>query len=235
MSSRLKFDILFGEGNIRHGPNGVVLSNFKVAQKLIDRPTERSFSSILNWLERGFRVDPETQFVTVQAVVTWKHEGVLWELMPISTTEDWKTYIDAALAGGWHRAILVQVNEKDEVTPCPHGTTSVVQLSEGEVDADTTGEEYGIAEAHDGATENEGVVEEAQGVADEGDRIPRIVEQMQNEDVEALQMQDSVDSSDDDEFPIPGEWRDRGFGEGVVHDGGGNEWEYWENEIVQGA
>ncbi|WVZ66532.1 hypothetical protein U9M48_015737 [Paspalum notatum var. saurae] len=72
---------------------------------------------------------------------------------------------------------------------------------------------------------------EAQGLADEGERIPSIVQQMQNEDDEFAQAQKIGEGSDEDEdYPIPGEWREHGFGNPVVHDAKQQEWKYRENE-----
>ncbi|WVZ71187.1 hypothetical protein U9M48_019803 [Paspalum notatum var. saurae] len=42
-------------------------------------------------------------------------------------------------------------------------------------------------------------------------------------------------SDEDEDYPIPGEWREHGFGNPVVHDAKQQEWEYRENEVVQGA
>ncbi|WVZ59309.1 hypothetical protein U9M48_009466, partial [Paspalum notatum var. saurae] len=42
-------------------------------------------------------------------------------------------------------------------------------------------------------------------------------------------------SDEDEEYPIPGEWREHGFGNPVVHYAKQQEWEYRENEVVQGA
>ncbi|WVZ79577.1 hypothetical protein U9M48_027142 [Paspalum notatum var. saurae] len=84
--------------------------------------------------------------------------------------------------------------------------------------------------------EGHGSQAEPQGLADEGERIPSIVQQMQNEDDEFAQAQEIREGSDEDEdYPIPGEWREYGFGNPVVHDAKQQEWEYRENEVVQGA
>src|SRR5438132_8652239 len=90
MSSKLQFKVFFGEGSVGYGPNGIDLSGFKCTQSGIDKPGDRSFVSIYKWLERGFRINPETHVLTVQTVVTWANEGVLWELMLIRNTADWK-------------------------------------------------------------------------------------------------------------------------------------------------
>ena len=58
---------------------------------------------------------------------------------------------------------------------------------------------------------------------------------MEAEDHEAQQMDECVDSSDDEAYPVPTQWREEGFGNPVIQDGRCQEWEYPENEVVQGA
>ena len=61
MSNRLRFQIYMGDYNhVIHDEYGVNLSSLKSTIKAIDRPLERSFASIHNWLERGLNVNPET-------------------------------------------------------------------------------------------------------------------------------------------------------------------------------
>ena len=79
---------------------------------------------------------------------------------------------------------------------------------------------------------------EPQGLADEGERIPGIVEEIEKEDQDALIMEQCGDSSDDENderFPVLGEWCEEGFGNLVVQDIKSSEFEYIVNEIVQGA
>ena len=76
---------------------------------------------------------------------------------------------------------------------------------------------------------------EPQGLADERERIPGIVEAVENEEQEARMMEECGDSSDDDDYPLLGEWRGKGFANPVIHDIRGNEYEYRENEVVQGG
>src|SRR5438132_198712 len=115
MSSKLQFQVFFGEGSVGYGPNGIDLSAFKCTQSGIDKPQDRSFGSIYKWLEHGFRINPETHVLTVQTLVTWANEGVLWELMPIRNTIDWKMYMEVAFERGWPLAMLVQSHEKPQV------------------------------------------------------------------------------------------------------------------------
>ena len=86
MSSKMQFQVFFGDYNILYGPNGVDLSAFKYTSSVIDKPLESSFGSIYKWLQRGFRVDPETHVMTVQSLVNWEVESELWELMMIHST-----------------------------------------------------------------------------------------------------------------------------------------------------
>ena len=60
MSSKMQFQVFYGDYNVMYGQNGVDLSAFKCTSSAIDKPLERSFGSICNWLQRGFRVDPLT-------------------------------------------------------------------------------------------------------------------------------------------------------------------------------
>ena len=60
MSSKMQFQVFYGEYNVMYGLNGVDLSAFKCTSSGIDKPLERSFGSICKWLQRGFHVDPET-------------------------------------------------------------------------------------------------------------------------------------------------------------------------------
>ena len=48
-------------------------------------------------------------------------------------------------------------------------------------------------------------------------------------------MEECGDSSDDEDYPLLGEWRDKSFGNPVIHDIRGNEYGYGENEVMQGA
>jgi len=85
------------------------------------------------------------------------------------------------------------------------------------------------------ATESE---PEPQGLADEGERISGIVEDMEKEDQDAQIMEQCGDSSDDENderFPVLGEWREEGFGNPVVQGIRCPEFEYRVNEVIQGA
>lgn len=57
MLSKVIFQIVYGEGNIRFGSDGVDLSDFVMIFKGIDRSAERIFQLIYSWLLRGFRID----------------------------------------------------------------------------------------------------------------------------------------------------------------------------------
>ena len=78
MSSKMQFQVFFGDYNVLYGPNGVYLSAFKCTSSPIDKPLKRNFGFIYNWLQRGFRDDPLTHVMTVQSLVNWEVENELW-------------------------------------------------------------------------------------------------------------------------------------------------------------
>src|SRR5438128_11664459 len=84
-------------------------------QSRIDKSLYSIFCSIFKWLERVLHINPETHVLIVQTLVTWANEGVLWELMPIRNTVDWKMYMEAVFERGWPLAMLVQSHEKPQV------------------------------------------------------------------------------------------------------------------------
>src|SRR6266540_2661342 len=189
MSSKLQFQVFFGEGSVSYGPNGIDLSAFKCSQSEIGKPRDRSFGSIYKWLERGFRINPETHVLIVQTLVTWANEGVLWELMPIRNTVDWKMYMKAAFEHGWPLAMLVQSHEKAQVAAAAEENEGSPS-AQREKQAEEEEEEEQNEEVH--VTETE-----PQDQADEGERIPIIVDQMHNEDEKVEQMQQGGDSSNE--------------------------------------
>src|SRR5438105_11368192 len=139
MSSKLQFQVFSGEGSVAYGPTGIDLSAFKCTQSEIDKPGDRSFGSIYKCLECGFRINPETHVLTVQTLVTWANEGVVWELMPIRNTADWKMYMDTTFERGWSLAMLVQSHEKPQVAAAAEeneGTRSAQMEEQAEGDED---------------------------------------------------------------------------------------------------
>src|SRR6266498_854851 len=151
MSSKLQFKVFFGEGSVGYGPSGIDLSGFKCTQSGIDKPGDRSFVSIYKWLERGFRINPETNVLTVQTLVTWANEGVLWELIPIRNTADWKIYMEAAFERGWPLAMLVQSHEKPQVagaTEENEGSPSAQREEQAEEEEEEEEEEEQNQEMH---------------------------------------------------------------------------------------
>ena len=84
-----------------------------MTSKGIDRPAERSFQSIYNWLMRGFRIDSEVHTMSVSVVVSRATEGYFWELMPMHSTVAWKRYLEMAFERSWPLVIFVSVHEND--------------------------------------------------------------------------------------------------------------------------
>ena len=209
-----------GSGPVMHGEYGVDLSALKSTIKAVDRPLDRSFASIHKWLERGLHINPETQLLTVQTLTNW--DTGVWELMLIQNTEEWKHYMQAALDRGWFLAMLVEIYNKPQFA---------VVADEGQVSASAPLNEEPEAQEAEEAEDDD----EPKGVADEGERIPAIVEQMEEEDREAAEVDEVEDYSDDEGYTVPAEWEERGFGNPVIQDAKHEDWQYRANEVVQGA
>ena len=73
------------------------------------------------------------------------------------------------------------------------------------------------------------------GLADEGERIHSIVDEMEAEYQAVMEIEEYEGSSDDEQYPLPKEWKEHGFGNHIVEDVRNQEWEYRGNEVVQGA
>ena len=61
------------------------------------------------------------------------------------------------------------------------------------------------------------------------------MDEMETEDHAAMEMEEHEGSSDDEQYPLPKEWKEHDFGNHVVEDVRHQEWEYRGNEVVQGA
>ena len=198
MSSRVQFTLFFGDGTVDHGPNGVELNNFKKTTKYLDRPAQRSFESIYNWLVLGLRTNVETHFLLVQTLMNWANEGVnLWELMTITNTDDWKLYIDNVLQRGWPAAMVVRCYPNGQGAVGGHEEDEAEEEVPEDVHEEVPHVEEDVAVGAGKCTEAQ-----AEGVADEGEILPAIVQQMQTEDMEAAQMEEQEYSSDED-FLVP--------------------------------
>src|SRR5438034_11193323 len=106
-------------------------------------------------------------------------------------------YMEATFERGWPLTMLVQSHEKPQVAVAAEeneGSPSAQREEQAEE------EEEQSLEVH--VTETE-----PQGQVDEGERIPRIVEQMHNEDEKAKQMQQCGDLLNEEGDQVPAEWR----------------------------
>ena len=217
MSSKVTFQIVHGEGNIRFGPDGVDLSDFVMTSKGIDRPAERTFQSIYSWLLRGFRIDQEVYTMSVSVVVSRATEGYFWELMPMDSTAAWRRYVEMAFERSWPLVIFVSVQEKD---------TNVSMRTEDVEGPSNAGDVVGPS------MENE--ENQPGGVADEGETVGAIVDEMEREDSDNERVEEG-DSSDEETDINPAEWASEDFSGLIVSEEDSVRWEYKENEVIQGA
>ena len=86
MSSKLHFQVHYGDYYISHDAYGVDLSAFEPRECGIDKPLERSFGSIRKWLHEIFNVNPKTYLLPFR--LNWATEEDFWELMLITNSEE---------------------------------------------------------------------------------------------------------------------------------------------------
>ena len=132
--------------------------------------------------------------------------------MTISNTADWKVYIDNALQHGWPAAIVVRCYLNGQGAVGGHEEDE----AEEEVPEDVH-EEVRHVEQDINVAAGQDTEAQAQGVADEGEVLQSIVQQMHNEDMEATEIDEHENSADED-FYVPSEWTNPGFGNPMVHD-----------------
>ena len=222
MSSKVIFQLVHGHGNVRFGPDGVDLSDFRMTSKGIDRPAERTFQSIYSWLLRGFRLDPEINTMSISVVVSRATEGYFWELMPMNNTVAWRQYVEMAFERSWPLVIFVSVHEKD----------SSVAMETDDVEGPShVGHSVETSMENE---ENQTDVIQAMGVTDEGERVPTIVDEMEREDSDNEQAEGNA-SSDEEDDVMPVDWTNEDFSGLVISEGHHVPWEYKENEVIQGA
>nr|ABA94106.2 Transposable element protein, putative, MuDR [Oryza sativa Japonica Group] len=222
MSNKVTFQIVHGEGNIRFGPDGVDLSDFVMTSKGIDRPAEKTFQSIYSWLLRGFRIYQEVYTMSVSVVVSRATEGSFWELMPMDSTAAWRRYVEMAFERSWPLVIFVSVQEKDI------NVSMQTEDVEGPINArDVVGPSMQNEE-------NQPREEQAMGMADEGERVGIIVDEMEREDSDNEEADDDA-SSDEEGDVMATDWANEDFSGLVISEGDHVPWEYKENEVIEGA
>ena len=227
MEGKVQFEVFCGPGQVAYGPSGVDLSAFRSVKPMIDRPGQRSLRSICKYLERALGVDTERYILTIQALESRSTEQVICELMPIRNDSEWHSYVWTTHERGLPHVILVQVYQKSQINLSDVQTEEVAATS-NEDQVMHTEEMIGVEVQTEQPTESE-------GIADEGERFPEIVEQMDREDEEAQCMQEQAEIDEVDEEQVPQEWDRPGFGDPVIHDGRREECLYRTNEVIQGA
>ena len=70
MSDDLYFQVFYGSGEVRYGPEGVDFSEFSSITQKIPRARERTWISISNWLFKAFALNRDEHEISVMAVVS---------------------------------------------------------------------------------------------------------------------------------------------------------------------
>ena len=103
-------------------------------------------------------------------LTSWETNGDFWELTPISSTEELQHYMHAALESGWPLAMVIQIHQK--TGDLGEGSTHTTSDCNEEMEEDKEEENVQAPESEP----------EPQGLANEGERILGIVEDMEKED-----------------------------------------------------
>jgi hypothetical protein len=119
--------------------------------------------------------------------------------MPLASNDDWLSYLHNASYWQWPPVLLVSVYQKPLIN---------IKAAAGDENVDEEVEELNI---------EAGGTTAPQCVADEGENIPYIVEQLRDEDREFDEAM-NADSSDDDE-DVSEEWVSSDFSHLVIDEG----------------
>nr|ABA94023.1 transposon protein, putative, Mutator sub-class [Oryza sativa Japonica Group] len=227
MSNKPIFQVYHRPGNVRYGPTGVDLSDFIVSERGIERPAERSVPSIKGWLMRGLKVDPQTSDITINVIVSRATEGFYWELMPVQNSQVWRWYVENAMQRGWPLALVPFVHPKDPGVQMnmDDGEGPSAEVNETSVEEVNAGVDRGVVAP---------VGIQPGGVADEGETVAAIVDEMEREDSDNKRVEEG-DSSDEETDINPAEWASQDFSGLIVSEEDSVRWEYKENEVIQGA
>ena len=107
MSESLCFQVFYGLGEVRYGPQGVDLSEFKSITKVVPRARETTWGSICKWLFKAFCLNEEEHELSIMAVIN-RSEVLFWELMPLEGTHNWRDYVNIATHRGLPLVLFVQ-------------------------------------------------------------------------------------------------------------------------------
>nr|AAZ06229.1 putative mutator-like transposase [Oryza sativa Indica Group]AAZ06234.1 putative mutator-like transposase [Oryza sativa Indica Group] len=160
--------------------------------------------------------------MSVSVVVSRATEGYFWELMPMDSTAAWRRYVQMAFERSWPLVIFVSVQEKDR------NVSMQTEDVEGPINA---GDVVGPSMQNE---ENQPREEQAMGMADEGERVRIIVDEMEREDSDNEEADDDA-SSDEEGDVMATDWANEDFSGLVISEGDHVPWEYKENEVIEGA
>nr|ABG22009.1 transposon protein, putative, Mutator sub-class [Oryza sativa Japonica Group] len=127
-----------------------------------------------------------------------------------------------AFEWSWPLVIFVSVQEKD---------TNVSMQTKYVEGPSNAGDVVGPSMQNE---ENQPREEQAMGMADEGERVGIIVDEMEREDSDNEQAEDDA-SSDEEGDVMATDWANEDFSGLVISEGDHVPWEYKENEVIEGA
>ncbi|KAG2584290.1 hypothetical protein PVAP13_6KG291406 [Panicum virgatum] len=208
MSDDLYFQVFYGSGEVRYGPEGVDLSE------------DRTWISISNWLFKAFGLSRDEHVISVMTVVS-RREPIFWELLPLEGTQNWRNYVNISSCRGLPLVLFVQAFGKISFR----------------IEAGGDYEGQGDIVSEETETMHEPHEEGATGQANEEENIPEIVEEFQRESEQQHNAMNDVSSDDDDDddyYHVPHNWSGYDFSKLSVNEGEAVPWEYRQNEVCIG-
>ena len=243
----MSFLIYYGAGEVRYDQfGGVDLSALMCCAVPVVAPERRSIGWVRDWLHGTFMMDAEIYEMNLHGL-EWK--GV-WMLRPINRSREWMQWLrDVRMVSNAQLMLLVQFRNKE--------VSAALALSQLQVDE---APRFGPLEQTDVVDETEVIDGEAtlhldtdcvDGQADEGEIREVLVHNMEMDDqraatedaeIQADEREEgdggdaqSIDDEDEPSDPMPASWRPEVRGGMSVQDDRSQQWEYHENEVLEGG
>ena len=227
--------VYFGPGVVRSNHNGVDLSEFSHVDLPISDPERLNFKEANHWLTRTFSLDPALFAVTIQAVFTKSCTDIKWDLLPIESTGDWRSWLRVCNARKSPPVALVQAIMKGGGSA---GGGYEAEQNNQQPQVETPQVDEVVDSGWQAGQSSEPVERVPTGQADEEEEFESMQEVMEQEDEDGMAEDVDEDSGDEDNIhasPIPSAWNQELLGGMSVNDDHDSGWEYNKNQIQIGS
>jgi len=211
MSGINQIRIYYGQGKVVNGPSRADLGHFPHITVDHPHPESASIRDLKDWFMAMFQLDANLCSVTVHCLYITGINPVVYELRVADRTYKWRKWVEWCRRCNVPLTILVQPCLKEVL--CEASSSQPVE-NESACYGDVSVDQLQITEEHE--TEREQI--DVDGLADGGESVEAIVEDLAAVDRNAiheeenLNMEDEMDDDDEDDdnlgsqAPIPEEW-----------------------------